>query len=244
MMKRARPGSAPADFLSQLAGYLHAGREEGRCGTPVSGPELERLVDGSGDPHARRPAWQHLVSCVFCLNAYAELRGAVLSLQELGVAPAPRAPVVAEATLPVAPGREEKERRAFQVRVKKFTMELQGVLRTWQHRAVQRHWSDPAEGIDWQLDLLASPRSVPSLAEPPGPDALEALERAERRAEEQLEEIRTVRRLVATSQDLLADIRDAGLADDVRSELISALESQRTHILGLLRRATWRAGRK
>jgi hypothetical protein len=89
----------------------------------------------------------------------------------------------------VAPGREEKARRAFQMRVKKFTMELQGVLRTWQHRAVQRHWSDPAEGIDWQLDLLASPRSVPSLAEPPGPDALEALERAERRAEEQLEEI-------------------------------------------------------
>jgi hypothetical protein len=245
MMKRARPGSVRADFLSQLAGYLHAAREAGRCDTPVPRRELDRLVDGSANPDARRRAWQHLAWCVFCLNAYAELRGAALSLQELGVAPAPVAPVVTEATLPVvAPGREEKARRAFQMRVKKFTMELQGVLRTWQHRAVQRHWSDPAEGIDWQLDLAASPRSVPSLAESPGPDVLEALERAERRAEEQLEEIRTVKRLVATSQDLLADIRDAGLAVDVRSELISALESQRARILGLLRRASWRAGRK
>jgi hypothetical protein len=244
MKKRAGPASIPADFLNQLASYLHTLRDTGRCDTPIPLSELERLADGAGDPEARERAWHHLAGCVFCLNAYTELRGAAMSLQELGAASAPAAPAAAEAHLPEAPLDDEQVRRVFKVRLKALTAELQGVLRTWQHRAVQRHWSDPAEGIDWRLDLIESPRPVPSLAEPPGPDILGALERAERRAEEQLEEIRTVKRLMATSEDLVRDILSAGLADDVKSEQIAELESQRTRLLGLLRRAGWRARRE
>jgi hypothetical protein len=240
MKKRAGPAGIPADFLNQLASYLATGR----CDTPIPLSELERLADGSGDPDARERAWQHLAGCVFCLNAYAELRGAASSLREPGEAFAPAARAAAHSALPEAPQDDEAMRRALRMRLKALTIELQGVLRTWQHRAVQRHWSDPAEGIDWRLDLVESPRPVPSLAEPPGPDILGALERAERRAEEQLEEIRTVKRLMATSEDLVRDILSAGLADDVKSEQIAELESQRTRLLGLLRRAGWRARRE
>jgi hypothetical protein len=239
MRKRTGPASMPADFLNQLASYLHTGRATGRCDTPIPLSELERLADGSGDPEAREREWQHLAGCVFCLNAYAELRGAVISLREPGAVPEP----AGQGPLPKAPLDDEGVRRSFRVRLKALTVELQGILRTWQHRAVQRRWSDPARGIDWQLDLVAS-QPLPSLTEPPGPDILGALERAERRADEQLEEIRTVRRLVATSEDLLRDIRNAGLADDIKSEQIAELESQRTRILGLLRRASWRARRE
>lgn len=244
MKKRARPASIPAHFLSQLASYLHTTRDRGRCDTPIPLSELERLADGSGDPDARERDLQHLAGCVFCLNVYAELRGAAVSLREPGAAREPAAPVAAEAPLPGVSPDDEAMRRALRIRLKALTVELQRVLRTWQHRAVQRHWSDPAEGIDWRLDLVESPRPGPSLAEPPGRDILGALERAERRAEEQLEEIRTVKRLMATSEDLVRDIQNAGLADDVKSEQIVELESQRMRLLGLLRRAGWRARRE
>jgi hypothetical protein len=49
---------------------------------------------------------------------------------------------------------------------------------------------------------------------------------------------------MATSEDLVRDILSAGLADDVKSEQIAELESQRTRLLGLLRRAGWRARRE
>jgi hypothetical protein len=240
MKKRAGPAGIPADFLNQLASYLATGR----CDTPIRPSELERLADGSGDPDARERDWQHLAGCVFCLSAYAELRGAAISLREPSAAHEPAAPAAGQAPLPEAPQDDEAMRRALRMRLKALTVELQRLLRTWQHRAVQRRWSDPAAGIDWQLDLVASSRSLHSLAEPPGPDILGALERAERRAEEQLEEIRTVKRLVATSEDLVRDIRNAGFADDVQSEQIAELESQRMRILDLLRRASRRARRE
>jgi hypothetical protein len=89
MKKRAGPSSIPADFLNQLASYLHRIRDTGRCDTPIPLSELERLADSSGDPDARQRAWQHLAGCVFCLNGSAELRGAGISLQEPGASPAP-----------------------------------------------------------------------------------------------------------------------------------------------------------
>lgn len=235
MRKRARAASFAEDALNQLASYLDAGREAGRCQQPLSPSELERLAGGSSHARAAAHAWTHLRRCVYCLNAYAQLHAAASSLLEVS-----EAPMAVAARAPAASyGSDTAALEALRLRLTELSGEIQRTIKSWLHRAVQQNWSEPSYGAALSLGLI-QPLTDDLPAGSPRPDIMLTLDRLQRRAEEQLEEILAVKRLTATSEQLRRDIRSARLPDDARRELISELEVQSSRIVGVLMRATAR----
>jgi hypothetical protein len=217
MAPKGRSSRAPdAEFFGSLLNYLHARRDAGDCPTPVTAATIAALLDHALAPRETQTVRDHLAACVFCLNAYAEQRAA----HETKIA-VPRPEIARPAPTVAAPSDLSERVRAWREAVSH-------AIRGFQHRAVQRSYSEPSLSMGLMMDRglidQMALRRFRTQGSGPSGDVVAQLDLVERALTERIETLTTLRQLARRAVGLWTEIRQVAMPRDARQELLEQLD--------------------